>query len=158
MAFDVKKLSTTDWLVAGGGAVAFIAGFLPWWGVSIDIDDRLGINIDGTVSGWSAGFTAWAGVLLLFLAAVYLVLRRAEVSLPDLPVTPAVAVAGLALIGLLLVLIRLVTLPDSTFGDVGPRFGIWLALLAGIVELVGAVMQFRTSGEKLPWDKAGGAS
>jgi len=40
--FDPKRLSTLDRAVAGGAALAFVAGFLPWWGY------------DGPLSGYSA--------------------------------------------------------------------------------------------------------
>jgi hypothetical protein len=144
MKFDLKNLSTLDRAVAGGAGVAFIAGFLPWWGVS---NDLFGVS----VSGWSAGFTAWAGTLLLTLAGVYLVLRRSGVSLPDLPVGPSVLTAGVAALGLLLVIIRWISLPRYRGIGVGAKYGIFLALIAGIVEVGAAVMQMRASGEPLPW-------
>jgi len=149
MAFDAKKLSRLDWAIVGGAGVAFLAAFLPWWGYSGPL------HIYGaSVMGWSAGFTAWLGSILLSAAGVYLLLKRAEVSLPSLPVGPAVIVAGASALGLVLVILRWLTLPrvrGGLAGSVGPRFGIWLAMLAGIVELVGAVLEFRESGESLPW-------
>ena len=69
MRFDWKQLSTLDRVVVGGAAVAFIALFLPWYGVSVG-------PFSASVSGWSAGFTGWAGGLLLTVAGVLLVLRR----------------------------------------------------------------------------------
>lgn len=149
MPFDAKRLSSTDWMIVGGGAVVFISSFLPWW--SIDV-----LGFDESVSGWNAGFTAWAGVVLLALAALYLVLRRSDVSVPELPLTPAVAVAAVAAVGLLLMIVRWLTIPSAPRGfpgDYGADLGLYLALLAGIVEVVGAVLQFRGSGERLPWDK-----
>lgn len=148
MAFDPKRLSTLDWLIVGGGAVVLLSTFMPWYGVDVG-------PFSASVSGWSSGFLGWFGALLLILAAVYVALRRSDVALPEMPVTPAVVAAGLSLIGVLFVVWRWATLPRAhTLGravDYGPRFGIWLALLAGIVETVGAVMQFRSSGEALPW-------
>lgn len=38
--------------------------------------------------------------------------------------------------------------------DVGARFGIYLALLAGIAEVAVAAMQLRASGESMPWVSA----
>lgn len=35
MRFDWKSMSTLDRAIAGGAAVAFIAAFLPWYGVSV---------------------------------------------------------------------------------------------------------------------------
>jgi hypothetical protein len=148
VSFDLKRLSTLDRAIAGGALVAFIAGFLPWWGYSGPIS-----VYSASVSGWSAGFTAWAGTLLLTLAGVYLVLRRSGVSMPDLPVGPSVLVAGVAALGLLLIIIRWLTLPSvhGLGGSIGSKYGIWVAILAGIVELGGAVLEMRASGEPLPW-------
>jgi len=153
MAFDAKSLNTPDRMIVGGGGVALIASFLPWWGYS----GPLGLY-GSSVSGWNAGFTAWAGSLLLAAAAVYLVLHRSGVSLPSLPVGPSVAIAGAAVVGLALVVIRWLSLPRvhaGLAGNVGPKFGLWLALAAGTVEVVGAVMAFRASGESLPWAAPG---
>jgi hypothetical protein len=155
MAFDVKRFSTLDRAIVGGAGVAFIAGFLPWWGYSGPLD-----TYSASVSGWSAGFTAWAGTLLLTLAGVYLALRRSEVRVPSLPVGPAVVVAGAASIGLLLVVLRWLTLPrvhGGLAGSIGAKYGIFVALIAGVVEVVAAVMEFRASGEPLPWRQTQGA-
>jgi hypothetical protein len=99
-------------------------------------------------------------VLLLTIAGVYLVLRRMEVALPDLPVGPAAAVAGVAALGLLLVIIRWLTLPSvpaALRGTIGTRYGLWFALIAGLVETGAAIVALRESGEPLPWAQAGQA-
>lgn len=150
MRFDWKSMSTLDRVIAGGAAVAFIALFLPWYGVSVG-------PFSASVSGWSAGFTAWAGGLLLTIAGVLLVLRRSGVSVPS-AMGPSLQVAALAAVGLLLVIIRWVTFPryhavGISYG-VGARYGIYLALIAGIVEVTAAVMQMRASGEQVPWTQS----
>jgi hypothetical protein len=143
MEFDWKKLSTLDRVIAGSALVAFIAAFLPWYGVSAG-------PFSASVSGWSAGFTAWAGSLLLVLAGVLVVLYRSGVSLPS-TVDPALIVAAVAGLGLLLVVIRWLSFPTYQFSgvgyNVGARFGIYLALIVAIAEVTAAVMQFRRSGE-----------
>ena len=151
MRFDWKQLSTLDRVIAGGAAVAFIAAFLPWYGVSVG-------PFSASVSGWSAGFTAWAGAILLTLAGVLLVVRRSGGTLPSLQVSPSVLVAGIAALGLLLVIIRWATLPRYHFSalsyNAGARYGLYLALIAGIAEVAAAVMQMRASGEAMPWAQA----
>lgn len=152
MKFDLKQLSSLDRAIVGGGAVAFIAGFLPWWGYSGPLS-----LYSASVNGWSAGFTAWAGTLLLALAGAYLLLRRSQVTLPELPIGPAAVVAGATALGLLLVVIRWLTLPrvhGGLAGSIGAKYGIWLAIIAGAVELAAAIAQFRASGEELPWQQA----
>ena len=151
MRFDWKQLSTLDRVIAVGAAVVFIASFMPWYGVSVG-------PFSASVSGWSAGFTAWAGALLLTFAGVLLVLRRSGATLPSLQVGPSVLVAGIAGLGLLLVIIRWVSLPRYHISDLsydaGARYGLYIALIAGIAEVAAAVTAMRASGEKMPWAQA----
>ena len=152
MKSDLGRLSQLDRGIAGGAAVVCISGFLPWYGYSGPLS-----IYSASVSGFASGFTGWAGILLLFIAGLYLVLRRMEVALPALPVGPAVAVAGLAALGLLLVVIRWLTFPSvhaGLAGSIGAKYGVWIALLAGIVEVACAVVELRASGEELPWAQA----
>jgi hypothetical protein len=143
MSFDWKSFSTLDRAIAGGAAVAFITAFLPWYGVTVG-------PYSISTSGWSAGFSAWAGSLLLTAAGVLLVLRRSGMSMPS-AIGPALLVAAVAALGLLLVVIRWISFPRYRGVDVGARYGIYLALLAGIVEVAAAVMALRASGEEVPW-------
>jgi hypothetical protein len=155
LAFDRKRLGRLDWAIAGGAAVAFVSAFLPWWGYT-----GPPTLYSASVSGWSAGFAAWAGTLLLTLAGIYLVLLRSGVSLPSLPVGPAVAVAGAAALGLLLVILRWLTLPRvhaGLAGSIGARYGIFFSIVGGAVELTAAVMELRASGEPLPRAQKQGA-
>jgi hypothetical protein len=151
MSFDWKHLSTRDRAIVGGAGVAFIAAFLPWYGVSVG-------PFSASVSGWSAGFSAWAGSLLLTAAGVLLLLRRsgAKFGLPN--VGPSVLVAGVAALGLLLVIIRWVTLPRyhvvGVGYDAGARYGLYIGLIAGIVVVAAAVAELRSSGEAMPWAQA----
>jgi hypothetical protein len=144
MSFDWKRLSTQDRVIVGGAAVAFIAAFLPWYGVSFE-----GLGI--TVSGWSAGFTAWAGALLLTAAGVLLVLRRSGATFNLGNMGPSVLVAGVSAVGLLLVIIRWISFPRYHGLDVGARYGIYIALIAGLAEVAAAVTAMRASGEQVPW-------
>ena len=152
MRFDWNSMSTLDRVIAGGATITFIALFLPWYGVSVG-------PFSASVSGWSAGFSAWAGGLLLTIAGVLLVLRRSGATLPSVAgAGPSVLVAGVAALGLLLVIIRWVTFPryhavGVSYG-VGARYGIYIALIAGIAEVAAAVMQMRASGESVPWAQA----
>jgi hypothetical protein len=82
---------------------------------------------------------------------VLLVLRRAGTGLPSVGIGPSVLVAGVSGLGLLLVIIRWLSLPRYRGIGVGARYGIYLALIGGIVEVVAAVAQMRASGEEMPW-------
>jgi hypothetical protein len=145
----VQRLNSLDRAIAGGAAVAFIAAFLPWWGYRVFL-----ARYDVHVNGWSAGFSAWAGTLLLMLAGVFVVAIRTAETPPKLPVGPHVLVAGTAGLGLLLVVIRWLTLPrHHGIVGVGARYGIWVAMIAGVVEVAAAVAELRASGETLPWQQ-----
>jgi len=155
VVFDLEKLSRPDQAIVGGAGLVFISGFLPWWGYTGPL-----ALYGGSIDGWSAGFTAWAGTLLLTLAGVYLFSRRAEVQLPTLPVGPSVLVAGLSALGLVLVVLRWLTLPSlhsGLAGSIGARYGIWVALIAGAIEVSAAIVELRASEEPLPWHQTQGA-
>lgn len=140
MSAGWRGLSTRDRMIVGGAGVAFIAGFLPWWEAA---------GLGGWIrSGWSAGFTAWAGTLLLTTAGVLLLLRRAGVSWGMTGVGSANLVAAVSAMGLLLVFIRWLSLPHVRgigFAE-GTGYGIHVALLAGVVEVAAAVSEAFASG------------
>jgi hypothetical protein len=146
MHFDWKAFTTLDRVVAVAALVAFISAFLPWYGASIG-------SYSATVSGWSAGFSAWAGALLLTAAGVLVVLRRSGTEMGSGNVDPSLLVAIVAAIGLLLVIVRWLSFPQYHAGgglsyDVGARYGIFLALIAGIAEVTAAVMSRRSAGDQ----------
>lgn len=159
MQFDWKSLSTLDRVIVGGAAVTLISTFLPWYGVSV-----LGFSV--SVNGWSAGASAWAGALLLTAAGVLLLLRRMGRTVPAVGgVDPSVLVAGVSALGLLLVIVRWLSLPSyHGSGGVGldysygARYGLYVALIAGIAIVAAAVMEMRASGEQLPWAKSHAAA
>ena len=128
--------------------MSLIALFLPWYGVSSG-------PFSASVSGFSTGY-GWIGALLIIAAGVYLWMLRSGSKVPTMPVGPGVGVLGASLIGTLLVALRWLMLPSGSAGGLysyGPRLGIYLVLIAGIVQVVFASRLFRSSGEKVPWKK-----
>lgn len=149
-AFDAKKLSRLDRIIVGAAGVTFIALFLPWYGVSSSF-------FSASVTGWSTSY-GWLGALLMIAAGAYLLLQRMDMKVPSLPVGPAVAVLGAATLGAVIVILRWLTLPSGHAGlggvtaySYGPRVGIYLALIAGVAQVVCAMRLFRASSETLPW-------
>lgn len=145
MEFDAKRFSTLDWVVVAGAVIAFIAAFLPWYGATVG-------PFDASVSGWSAGFAAWAGALLLTGAGALVALRRLGASMSAVgPVGPSAFVVLVAGLGLLLVIIRWLSFPtyhaSGLSANVGARYGIYLALIAGIAEVTAAVLEMRSEPE-----------
>ncbi|MDE3064055.1 MAG: hypothetical protein KGJ36_00095 [Acidobacteriota bacterium] len=146
---DVSKLDRTDRTVAIASLVTLIAVFLPWWGGS-------GFGYSTSVSGFGSGY-GWLGAILIIAAGVYLVMLRSGSQMPKTSFGPGVSVLGLSAIGAALVILRWATLPRATypggFYTVGPRIGIYLTLLAGIIQVVSSFRLFKRSGEAPPWAK-----
>ncbi|MGH8890251.1 MAG: hypothetical protein ACRDV3_10940, partial [Acidothermaceae bacterium] len=100
--FDLKQVSRNDKGIVGAAIVAFIASFLPYYGVSYNF---AGIHESASVNAWH-GY-AIIGLLFVFAAGAIVAARVfANANLPQLPVGVNVLVAGLAAIGTLLVIIR----------------------------------------------------
>jgi hypothetical protein len=155
--FDSKNLSTQDRVVIGAAAIALIALFLPWYGATAGA-------FGGSVSGWSTSY-GWLGGLLIVAAGALVLAHRSGADTSRLRFTPAVLVLGTSALGTLIVLIRWVTLPSGHYGvggvsvlSYGPRVGIILTIIVGLVQVVTALMMFRSSGEEFPWAKPAGDS
>ncbi len=155
-AFDMKKLSTVDRVIVGASIVALVALFLPWYGASSSL-------YSASVSGFSTSY-GWLGGLLIVAAGAYLLLLRSDGKLPSLPVGPGFLVLGASLLGTMVVALRWLTLPSGsaqaggiTYFSYGPRVGIVLALVVGIVQVACAFTLFRRSGESVPWAAKPGA-
>ncbi|MDA8061125.1 MAG: hypothetical protein M0T80_01620 [Actinomycetota bacterium] len=150
-SWKFSDLSRAEQVTVGASAVMLLALFLPWYGVSV-------ASYSASVSGWGSGYGLLGG-LLVVAAGVYLVLRRSGVEGLAKP-SPAVTMLVASALGTLVVVLRLLGMPSEHVAlagvsvlDDGPRFGIWLALVAGIAETVALVKVFRASGEDLPWSK-----
>jgi hypothetical protein len=149
MEFDPKRFGTLDWVLVAGAVLAFITTFLPWYGATIG-------SHSASLSGWSSGFSAWAGALLLTGAGVLVALRRSGASMSSVgPVGPSAFVVLIAGLGLFLVIVRWLSFPTyhaaGIDANVGARYGIYLAVIAGIAEVIASVLEMRASGEPLPW-------
>lgn len=151
---DINKLSRLDLTVAATSLVAFISLFLPWYGASVG-------SFSASVSGWSTSY-GWFGGLLIAAAGVLLLVERAGTAVRIQKVGPALLVLGVAALGTLIVIIRWSTLPSGSGSDFvtsfsyGPRVGIYLTVIVGIVQCVAAVRLFRSSGESVPRVSAAG--
>ncbi|MGH3733943.1 MAG: hypothetical protein ACRDVC_11345 [Acidimicrobiales bacterium] len=145
--FDWKKYSTTDKVIAITGLVSLISLFLPWWGYSSG-------PFGASVSGFSTSY-GWLGALLIVAAGAYIAMARAGSNMPKFFYGPGVIVLGLSVIGAVIVIIRWISLPRGSYSGAafsyGPRIGIFLSLIAGIVQAIFALRLFRASGEALPW-------
>ena len=131
---------------AAGERISWIAGlvlmltpFMSWYA---------GSSLEGptvAVIGWHTGtigkLVFFLGVLLVALA----VLREAGVELP--PTLPeSLVVIALGALSTILVLVRLISIPDTFAGTSGRGIGLWIALLAAIAVLVSGLLR---AGEEL---------
>jgi hypothetical protein len=123
-----------------GAALLAVSVFLPWYHLdshNAKLNDTHGI---ATVSCWNAH--PIMRLLLLAAAAApfilaWIVIREHELSWPRGEVTMVVAITALGLIFYTGIISR----PGDPSGDIKLRIGWYLALLAGILMLVGSVMR-----------------
>ena len=139
-----------EWLVGASGVVLLVALFLPWYG---DIapagaygDTPSGTGwtayaaLPATITGWEAFSIIDVILALLALAAISVPIVTATHRVPALPLALESLTAIFGLIGLVLVLIRVLNLPESADGrDVG----LWLALAATTGIFAGALVGIR---------------
>jgi hypothetical protein len=150
-AFEWKKLSTGDKVISITALLALIALFLPWETVNVD-------GYSGSRDGWGSGY-GWLGALLVIAAGVYIVALRSGSNMPKMSYGPGVIVLGASVIGAVLIVLRWITLPRGHYGNFagsvswGAGAGLYLALVAAIVQAIYAIRMFQSSGEALPWAK-----
>jgi len=147
---DTSKVSFGE-MIAGVSAIAlFVFMLLPWYGVSASFG---GVGINESASAWEAfGFID----ILLFLVlavAIGLVVARAANAVPDLPQPPGLIIAAAGAIAVVLILFRLIIVPDAEIDvdgvDLGRKIGIFLGLIAaaGITFGGWTAMNERASGK-----------
>lgn len=150
--FDLKKASTTDRGVIGGGAVVLIASLFPWYGTSGDL---AGFAYNRSISGWSSGLLAVLGILLCIAAAGLVAYRVfGPGNTPDLPLSENAFPLALSGLGLVSILLRLLTFDRAGGGgfSVGPKIGVFLALIGAAAQAYFAYRAFKASGEKMAFD------
>jgi hypothetical protein len=140
---DLARLRFGDWVMAFGGVAVLGATLADWYSVP--------------VLGEQVGFNAWESFavndVILALAAVMaltgFVLTAAQPTVA-VPLALASLTTLVALLGLVLVVIRLIWPPDLTDGvlDVSREGGAWLGLVATSALLAGCLASIRD--ERMP--------
>jgi len=117
-------------LPALGGRLTFLFGLLLAMSALTGWYSRDGVGAPVAVIGWNTG-TIGKVVLFLGLATVLLVVLR-ELGV-DLPATVPESLVTIVLgsIATILVLVRIVSIPD-TFFDAGRGIGIWISLACAV--------------------------
>jgi hypothetical protein len=121
------------------GLVLALSSFMSWYS---------GRSLEGptlAVVGWHTGAV---GKLVFFVGLAVLVLavlREAGVELP--PAVPeSLVVIALGALGTILVLVRVISIPDTFAGTSGRAIGIWIALAAALAVIVAGLLR---AGEEL---------
>lgn len=118
---DLRRLRAGEWAAALCGLVLLASLWLPWYSESSATGSPL--------SGWES--LAALDVLLALIAAtaVALLVVTAAQSVPAVPIAFSVFVTLAGMLGVVLVLIRLLSVPEPADGR---DWGLWLALASSV--------------------------
>ena len=124
---DLRRLRTGEWVAAVSGVALLVSLFLPWYG-------------PGSATGWES--LAAIDILLAFVAAagVLLAIVTAAQDVPAVPIAFSGLLTFVGLFGVVLVLFRLVDLPD---GASGREWALWLGLAGAAGFTAGAALAMR---------------
>jgi len=136
---DFSKLSQNQKIVAGGGVLAIISLFLPWYGISI-----AGIA-SVTANAFDAGFLAWFGLILAVAAAVIVLLKALEVT--DLKAGNLAAeqlALILAAVGFIFTVLK--WLVDNDF----VKWGLFIGIISTAIVAYGSYAAMKDAGLEMP--------
>lgn len=125
-------------VTALSGLVLMLSSFMGWYAGSEE-----GPTI--AVIGWHTGVIGKLVFLLGLAVVVLVVLRELGIELPA-TVPESLVIIVLGALATILVLIRLISVPDQFFPNDGRGIGIWIALLAALGVIVGGLLR---AGEEL---------
>jgi hypothetical protein len=121
------------------GLVLMLSSFMSWYA---------GASVEGptlSVIGWHTGTI---GKIVFFLGALIVaiaILREAGIELP--PSLPeSLVTIGLGALATVLVLIRVISIPDTFAGTSGRAIGLWIALLSALAVIAAGLLE---AGEDL---------
>jgi hypothetical protein len=116
-----------------GALVLTLSSFMSWY--SIDLDTTFTVSI----TGWHTGTL---GKLVFFVGLVtlaFLALRAGGFELPP-SVPGGMVIAGLGFIATILVLIRIISIPDD-FAPAGRSIGLWISFLAALLLIAAGLLR-----------------
>jgi lipoprotein signal peptidase len=115
-----------------GGLVLALSSFMSWYTVPNE-------GFTASVTGWHTGAL---GKLVFFVGLAVLallILRATGFELPpNFPV--GMVVAGLGALGTVIVLVRLISIPDYFVGA-GRSIGLWISLLAALLLIAAGLLK-----------------
>ena len=123
---DVHRLRRPDWLTGIAGVALLLLLWTPWYTVS-----------DGTLNGWQAFGVMDFWLLLTAALAIALAVVTATKDSPAMPVFMDVVCAAVATISLLLMIFRLLNVPQDDIVT-GREWGLYAAAGAVAATCLGA--------------------
>jgi hypothetical protein len=125
-------------VTAVSGLVLMLSSFMGWYAGSDE-----GPTI--AVIGWHTGVIGKLVFLLGLALVVLVVLRELGIELPA-TVPESLVIIVMGALATILVLIRLISVPDRFFPFDGRGIGIWIALIAALGVILGGLLR---AGEEL---------
>ena len=124
---DLRRLRAGEWVAAASGVALLVSLFLPWYGPE-------------SATAWES--LSAIDVLLAFVAAtgVLLAIVTAAQRVAAIPIALSALVGLASIFGVLLVLFRMLDVPD---GASGREWALWLGLAGAAGIGVGAMMAMR---------------
>ena len=124
---DLRRLRAGEWVAAASGVALLVSLFLPWYGPE-------------SATAWES--LSAIDVLLAFVAAtgVLLAIVTATQRVAAIPIALSALVGLASIAGVLLVLFRMLDVPD---GASGRDWALWLGLAGAAGIGVGAMMAMR---------------
>ncbi len=115
------------------GLVLALSSFMGWYSGS-------GEGPTISVIGWHTGVL---GKLVFFIGLAVVALAIVRAAGAELPpsVPDSLVVVGLGTLATILVLIRLISIPDTFADTAGRGIGIWISLAAGLVVILGGLVR-----------------
>ena len=116
-----------------GGLVLALSSFMRWYTFDADV----GFTV--SITGWHTGLL---GKLVFFIGLAvlgFLALRASGVELPP-GVPGGMVIAGFGLLATILVLVRVISIPDD-FSPAGRSIGLWISLLAGLLLIAAGLLR-----------------
>jgi hypothetical protein len=138
---DLRRLGAGEWMASISGVVLLVSLFLPWYEFEICVVPYTDLSRGcPTMSGWEA--LAAIDVLLAFVAAsgVLVGIVTAVQRVPAVPIATSALVMFSGTFGVLLVLFRVIDLPD---GVAGREWALWLGLAGAAGIVAGAFIAMR---------------
>ena len=129
-----------------GGRIAWVAGLV------LMLSSLMGWYVGASVEGPTLAVTGWhtgtIGKIVFFLGALVVllaILREAGIELPP-SVPESLVTIGIGALATVLVLIRVISIPDTFAGTSVRGIGLWIALLSAICVIAAGLLE---AGEDL---------